>query len=369
MKKIILLIGCALFIFSCNKNPDGFTIDATLTGEVANGTKVFLKKIGDDNQPVDIDSTTIENNKFEFSGKADIPELHYVFIDKGMGYATVILENGEIEFTAQKDSLGLAKVKGTEQNDIFADYITKSQEISKRAMSINNDLQTANASRDTVSIKSLRDEFFELQEEYKNFEINYIKSNPNGLISALLLERAMSAKALPDKEIGEMYEALTPEIKATKVAKAIKEKLDKTKSTSIGTPAPNFSAPTPEGAQLALNDAMGKITIVDFWAAWCRPCRAENPNVVQVYNKYHDKGLNIIGVSLDKNAEDWHKAIADDGLAWNHVSNLAYFDDEIAKLYNVDAIPATFILDEKGTIIAKDLRGPALEEKMAELLQ
>lgn len=236
-------------------------------------------------------------------------------------------------------------------------------------MSINNDLQMANSNRDTVAMKSLRDEFFELQEEYKSFEINYIKNHPNGLISALLLDRALSAKALPENEIGEMYESLTSEIKATKVAKSIKERLDKNKSTSIGNIAPDFSAPTPEGGQLALKEAMGKVTILDFWAAWCKPCRMENPNVVAVYNKYHDKGLNILGVSLDKNAGDWHKAIADDGLVWQHVSNLAYYDDQIAKLYNVDAIPATFILDEKGVIIAKDLRGPALEEKIAALLQ
>jgi thiol-disulfide isomerase/thioredoxin len=113
---------------------------------------------------------------------------------------------------------------------------------------------------------------------------------------------------------------------------------------------------------------LGKVTIVDFWAAWCKPCRAENPNVVKIYNKYHDKGLNILGVSLDRKAEDWKKAIEDDGLTWNHVSNVDYFD-EIAKLYNVEAIPATFILDAEGTIIAKNLRGPALEEKIAELLQ
>jgi thiol-disulfide isomerase/thioredoxin len=113
---------------------------------------------------------------------------------------------------------------------------------------------------------------------------------------------------------------------------------------------------------------LGKVTIVDFWAAWCKPCRAENPNVVQVYNKYHDKGLNILGVSLDRRAEDWTKAIEEDGLVWNHVSNIKYFD-EIAELYNVRAIPATFILDENGVIIAKDLRGPALENKISELLQ
>ena len=132
--------------------------------------------------------------------------------------------------------------------------------------------------------------------------------------------------------------------------------------------APDFSAPSPSGKLLALNDVKGKATLIDFWAAWCRPCRAENPNVVKVYNKYKGKGLSIIGVSLDKTAEAWKKAIDDDGLEWHHVSNIAYFDDAIAKLYNVDAIPATFLLDENGVIVAKNLRGPALEARISEML-
>jgi len=113
---------------------------------------------------------------------------------------------------------------------------------------------------------------------------------------------------------------------------------------------------------------LGKVTLVDFWAAWCKPCRLENPNVVAVYKKYHDKGLNIVGVSLDKSADDWKKAIQDDGLTWNHVSHIKYFQDPIARLYNVDAIPAAFLLDENGVIIAKNLRGTELEAKVAELL-
>ncbi|MEX0272741.1 MAG: peroxiredoxin family protein, partial [Flavobacteriaceae bacterium] len=142
----------------------------------------------------------------------------------------------------------------------------------------------------------------------------------------------------------------------------------RSKSTSIGSKAPEFSGPNPDGKQISLAEVKGKATLIDFWAAWCRPCRAENPNVVKVYNKYHDKGLNVIGVSLDRNAEAWKKAIADDGLEWNHVSHVAYFEDPIAKLYNIDAIPAAFLLDENGVIVAKNLRGPALEEKVSELL-
>ena len=144
--------------------------------------------------------------------------------------------------------------------------------------------------------------------------------------------------------------------------------------TDIGKPAPDFTAPTDDGRTLALKDALGKVTIIDFWASWCGPCRRENPNVVKVYEKYHDKGLEIIGVSLDGNSRQadprglWLKAIEQDKLTWKHVSNLKYFNDPVAQAYNVRSIPATYILDEKGIIVAKNLRGAALEAKIAELL-
>ena len=136
----------------------------------------------------------------------------------------------------------------------------------------------------------------------------------------------------------------------------------------IGKPAPNFSAPSPEGKTISLKESLGKVTIIDFWASWCGPCRAENPNVVAMYNELHDKGLNIIGVSLDKDATKWKEAIAKDKLTWAHVSNLKFWDEPIAKQYNVQSIPATFILDAKGNIVAKDLRGDALKAKVKELL-
>jgi peroxiredoxin len=216
----------------------------------------------------------------------------------------------------------------------------------------------------------------ELQEEYKNFETDFITNHPDALISALLIDKAVSSRAVSAEEAQKLFDALSPDIKKTKIATAIQEKLEEqkkaeanAKNTTIGAKAPNFSAPDPTGKELALNEVLGKVTLVDFWAAWCKPCRAENPNVLSVYNKYHDKGLNIIGVSLDRTEEAWKKAIEDDGLTWNHVSNVAYFNDPIAKLYNVDAIPAAFLLDENGVIIAKNFRGPAREQKVAEILQ
>ena len=375
MKRIVFVICGLIGLMACNQKPEGYTLEGNITGEVENGTNVFLRQIGDNGQPVDIDTTTVENGKFIFTGQADIPEMHFVFVDNLMGYTAVMLENGEIQLTAQKDSIGFAKVSGTPQNEAFTDFTDKSKELTLQAQSIQEDMQQANISKDTATAVSLRDEMMELQEEYKNFELDYIKNHPDALISALLIDRAIGARAVTAEEAQTMYDALSPKIKETKTAKTILDKLEtqkqaeeNAKNTSVGAKAPNFSAPNPEGKEVALNDVLGKVTLIDFWAAWCKPCRAENPNVLAVYNKYHDKGLNIIGVSLDRTAEAWKKAISDDGLPWNHVSNIAYFNDPIAKLYNINAIPAAFLLDDQGVIVAKNLRGPALEAKVAELL-
>lgn len=371
MKKILLSLGILAGIASCNQKPEGFTLNGSLRGDIEDGTQVFLRTVGENNQPVDVDTAKVKEGKFTFTGTAEIPELNYVFIDKLPGYTGVVLENGNIDFSAQKDSLGYAKIEGTPQNETFSDYMEKSRELSAQAQSIQQDMQQA----DSVTANALRDEMMELQEEYKNFELDYIKEHPDALISALLIGRALGTGSVTAEEAQEMYNNLSPEIKKTKAAETFKEQMEakkeaeaNAKNTSVGAKAPEFTAPTPDGGELALNDALGKVTLVDFWAAWCKPCRAENPNVVRVYEKYHDKGLNILGVSLDRTEEAWKKAIEDDGLNWQHVSHVAYFNDPVAKLYNVDAIPAAFLLDENGVIVAKNLRGPALEEKVAELL-
>ena len=355
-------------IVGCSSNPEGYRITGNLEGEVADGTPVYLRKTDDINQLISVDTTEILEGAFSFTGVQDSPEIHYIFIEYLNGNIPIVLENGTVEVSAQKDSLQFAKIEGTLQNDLFSDFLDASRELSNKAQTMNRDMRNAAATRDTAVMNSLREEYFELQEEAKNLELNFATNNPNALISALIISKAQVTKSLPVEKIKEMYDALTPEIKESSAGKRIKAKLDTGAKTTIGARAPNFSAPTPSGEELALNDVLGKATILDFWAAWCKPCRAENPNVVRIYNKYKEKGLSILGVSLDRRAEDWKKAIADDGLEWHHVSNVQYFD-EIARLYNVNAIPATFVLDENGVIVAKDLRGPDLEAKISEMLQ
>lgn len=358
-----------VFFSACSGTSEGYVLTGELRGDVENGTKVFLKTTDSlRRNMMELDTALVENGQFSFSGTADIPQLHYIFIDGVRGNAPVILENGEIKFEAQKDSLTYVELKGTVQNDLFMDYLEESRTLSSMSRSMNDDFRRANAARDTVAVQALREEYMELQERGNAFEQDFVKEHPNALISALILEKILSAKTLSVEEANALYESLTPEIKESRPGKRLSELLKAAKATSVGVKAPEFSGPTPEGNQIALSDVKGKVTLIDFWAAWCKPCRMENPNIVSVYNKYKDKGLNVVGVSLDRKKEDWLGAIVSDGLEWNHISNLQYFQGPIAQLYNINAIPAAFLLDENGVIIAKDLRGAALEQKVAELL-
>ena len=139
------------------------------------------------------------------------------------------------------------------------------------------------------------------------------------------------------------------------------------KATAIGQPAPEIELPNPEGQVVKLSSFKGKYVLVDFWAKWCGPCRKENPNVVRAYNQYKDKGFTVFGVSLDRSKDDWLRAIQEDGLTWTHVSDLKYWQSEAAKTYNINAIPFSVLLDPQGVIIGKNLRGAALENKLAEI--
>ena len=138
-------------------------------------------------------------------------------------------------------------------------------------------------------------------------------------------------------------------------------------NVSTGQSAPEISLDTPDGEKLSLSDLKGKYVLVDFWASWCKPCRLENPNVVRAYNKYKDKGFEILGVSLDRNRDRWLQAIAADGLTWKHVSDLKYFQSKAAVDYGVSAIPFTVLVDKDGKIIAQNLRGANLDKKLEEL--
>lgn len=368
MKKTLFALLSLITIVACSTNSGGYVLKGTSEGDLENGTAVYLRTTDTTNQIIDIDTTQVQNGSFQFEGNQDIPQLYYIFVDGLTGNMPVILESGSIDLRFHKDSLEAATVDGTEQNELFMEFLSESRKFRDMVMGMQEDMREATAQRDTVTMNSLRDEYFELQQKAKDLNVDFVSENPNALISALLLENFMRTKAIPDKKIDSLYQNLTPEIKETRPGKSIKTQLKLGAATDIGQKAPGFSGPTPTGDEIALNEVQGKLVLLDFWAAWCRPCRAENPNIVSVYEKYKDQGFNVIGVSLDRKKEDWEKAIENDGLDWSHVSHLKYFQDPIAQLYNINAIPASFLLNEEGVIVAKNLRGPALEAKVSELL-
>ena len=220
-----------------------------------------------------------------------------------------------------------------------------------------------------------------MNKELNLFSFEFIKENPGSDFSLMLLANLTKSPNQELEKFNNNLASLKKIINKNDSNKSLGQKieahvykLESQKNLEIGKIAPNFTSTTPNGESLSLNDIKGKVTIIEFWAAWCGPCRRENPNIVKVYNKYHEKGLEIIGVSLDgtRRQQDpkaaWLKAVEDDKLIWHHVSSLQYFNDPVAQLYNINSIPASFILDEDGKIVAKKLRGEALEKQIAELL-
>ncbi len=382
MKKFFALAFTAAVLVSCNK--DGYTINGEVKG-FEDGTKVYINK-QDENGFTKIDSTVVKGGLFEFkNSKAPEVDLYFIELDTTkMFMYPMVLEKGEIKFTFDKEKPQEAKVIGTKNNDLMTSYNEEASKIQKEIMDFQQQNQMkfmeAQQKGDQAAMQSISDEMMSLQNKYVDQNKNFISTNKDSYISLLLLTQLAMSDALTTEEIKNYYNAFDASVKDTKKGKEFsdnlkkieeneKEHAAKQEKVAIGKKAPDFTANTPEGKAESLHKNLGKVTLVDFWASWCGPCRKENPNVVALYNKYKAQGFKVIGVSLDKEKENWVKAIADDKLDWLQISNLKYWDDEIAKEYAIDAIPATILLDANGTIVAKNLRGAELEAKVAELLK
>jgi peroxiredoxin len=368
MKKIFL-IAIASILFSCNGT--GYTVSGEIKG-LTDGTKVFLEK-QESGIAVSVDTAKIEKCKFTFKGKTEEPEIHNIRFENA-GSFVLVVEKGDIKAIINKDSISMAKISGTYNNDELNKYNSLMSKIQKKMMLFQQKnmsiMQEASEKNDTVLVNKLRKDYSKFQDEFIVANDKYIVGNPKSFITVLLVEGMLGEVDAKFDKITKYFNALDSSIKQTKHGKNIKTRLDALNSVAIGQKAPDFSAPNPDGKKVSLYESLGKVTIVDFWASWCGPCRQESSNFVAIYNEFHSKGLNFIGVSLDKKDEKnkWTEAIAKDKLNWIQISNLQFWDDPIAKKYGVDGIPSTFILDKSGIIVAKNLRGMELKAKVAELL-
>ena len=223
----------------------------------------------------------------------------------------------------------------------------------------------AKESNDTATMKRTDSISNELDKEMKKQLQDFAKTNNKTVVSPYLVMRNSWQFELPDLE--EIVSAMDTNLNGSQYLQSLKKRIGVLKSVEIGQPAPDFTMNDSAGKPVALSSLKGKVLLVDFWASWCGPCRAENPNVVKAYQAYGKKGFDILGCSFDQNRDKWLKAVKDDKLTWNQVSDLKGWANAAGKLYGVNSIPANVLLDKDQKIIGRNLRGEDLMKKLAEI--
>jgi len=367
MKTTALISVLALLFLGCEANKSTYEIIGQIDSN--NGKAIYRIAADANNQPIVLDSTIVKEGTFKLSGPVEEPNINFIQVEGIQGNFPIILEGGTIQLTLHKDSIGSSIAEGTVSNNDFMKYKNETKAYIKSINSIGNDMQQALILNDSLLVMDLRTEYEGVRQQIQEYELNFIESNPNSYVSTLILERFAASKEIDMERVKSLYDAFTDRIKNSASGRFIQSQLNQPAAApKVGEYAPNFEGPTPEGNSLALKDHLGKATLVEFWASWCRPCRVQNPSLVSLHQKLAPKGFKIIGVSLDKKRSSWLQAIADDGLVWDHVSHLQHWNDPIARKYKIDAIPASLLLDASGKIVATNLNPQELEVQLASLL-
>ena len=346
-------------------------ITGTISG-VPENQKVFLV-YGQER-----DSIRLENDGFHFSLDLQEPQQAALLVGETLGRSYTIprlsfyLEPGEITITGAHADLSKAQVSGGAVNAAYAEFLKASQPVEDLSNDMRKWYQESGAEeRKTEAFqKEIQEKNEAIVALNKDISTQFAKSHPNSVISIHAIENA--AGYSPDLEFVEsLFQALDEEVKNSPKGKKYAATLETLRKTAIGAVAPVFTQQDTAGVEVSLTKFRGQYVLLDFWASWCGPCRTENPNVVKSFQAYQGKNFTVLGVSLDneKGRENWLKAIYDDGLQdWTQLSDLKGWDNAVSKLYGVRGIPANYLIDPSGKIVAKNLRGEALEKKLEELL-
>ena len=364
MKKAIYVIVIVLLMSSCSSKPH-YTVKGKIDG--SDSITFYLQK-REAGKTVSIDSAVSRKGTFTMKGGAvDYPQLIQLVAGNTRKRTSFYIENSEITIAGSLDSLFNAKIKGSKTQEEYQAFVDSNNPLSDSYSKIINEYKVASQAGNNMRVAVIEKQADSIQTEMTNLQKSFVKNNPASYVSpSILLSLSYEMEA---DEIESMVNGLDTSISALPPIKSLKERVAVMKAVAVGQKAPDFTMSDVDGKPIALSSKIGsRLLLIDFWAAWCGPCRRENPNVVKVYTEFHKKGFDVFGVSLDREKADWTKAIADDKLTWTHVSDLQYWSNAAAKMYAVNSIPANFLLDEKGTIIGKNLRGEDLYNKVTEIL-
>jgi peroxiredoxin len=318
-----------------------------------------------------MDSARVTNGAYAFSGKAVesqpavLMDVRPSVIMPESKYMAQIYLTPESFAVTHIDSFSNTVITGSLTNTEFKKLDNALKPYTDKEMALLPAYRAAQAAQDNTTLQSIMQQAKGIEAEMKEVYGKYVKDHPNSPVALYALE-VYASKNMDVEKVQPLFDGLSVTTRNSKDGKAFGEKLAIADKTSIGKTAIDFTENDTLGHPVKLSSFRGKYVLLDFWASWCGPCRAENPRVVEAYDKFHAKGFDILGVSLDKpdDKAKWLKAIHDDQLTWTQVSDLQFWDNAVAKEYGIHSIPENFLIDPQGKIVGKNLRGEELEKKL-----